>query len=190
MTGRTHYDVLGVAPDSTASEVRAAYRRLARLHHPDARGSAERMAEVNEAWRVLGDPARRREYDRLAGAESSAGRDDRSTSTSSPPVSPVVVAAPVRFPWKFMAGMAAVGIAVVVVGAVTFQQVDPPPADRVLTAGSCVVIETNGDAAEVNCSEPHDAVVEVLVPFDGVCPFGTDPHRDRQGLGVACVRRP
>jgi hypothetical protein len=89
-----------------------------------------------------------------------------------------------------MAGMAAAGIAVVLVGAATYQPGSPPPADRLLGSGSCVVLLANGDAAEVNCSEPHDAVVDRIVAFGDVCPFGTEPHRDQQGLGVACTRRP
>jgi hypothetical protein len=49
---------------ATAAEVRAAYRRAARDHHPDAGGSARRMSEVNAAWYVLGDAGRRAAYDR------------------------------------------------------------------------------------------------------------------------------
>ena len=63
----TWYDVLGVDADATADEVRAAYRRQARLHHPDlrtqAQGDDDEMFLLNEAWRVLGDPELRRQYD-------------------------------------------------------------------------------------------------------------------------------
>ena len=64
------YYRLGVAPSASAEEIRGAYLRLARIHHPDfhteaaARRSNEReMQSINEAWAVLGDPARRREHD-------------------------------------------------------------------------------------------------------------------------------
>ncbi len=69
---RSHYEVLGVQPTATAGELRRAYLERARTYHPDRyvdaggrdRAEAERsMREVNEAWRVLGDPARRRRYD-------------------------------------------------------------------------------------------------------------------------------
>jgi len=60
----SHYDVLGVAPTASAEEVRAAYRRAARDHHPDAGGDGLRMQDLNAAWRVLGDPIRRAAYDR------------------------------------------------------------------------------------------------------------------------------
>jgi hypothetical protein len=66
--GRTHYDVLGVRPEATATEIRAAYLRLARAHHPDHRGgSDEAMQAVNVAWHVLRDSERRRAYDREIG---------------------------------------------------------------------------------------------------------------------------
>src|SRR6185295_10485952 len=76
--GLTHYERLGVAPTASEGEIRDAYRRRARALHPDRHGGgspAEQrqastdMAAVNEAWRVLGDPGRRRQYDRAqAGA--------------------------------------------------------------------------------------------------------------------------
>lgn len=59
-----HYEVLGVAPGADAAEVRRAYLRLARAHHPDrSGGDVDRMQAVNAAWAVLGDPVRRRQYD-------------------------------------------------------------------------------------------------------------------------------
>jgi hypothetical protein len=74
--GPDPYEVLGVPPDASADEVRRAYLALARRHHPDAhaaggpgpRAAAERrMQEVNAAWAVLGDPARRAAHDRDQG---------------------------------------------------------------------------------------------------------------------------
>ncbi len=70
--GRTHYDRLGVAPQATHDELRRAYRRLAQRHHPDTNPGApeearKAMAEINRAWEILGDPERRRAYDRAIG---------------------------------------------------------------------------------------------------------------------------
>ena len=86
-----------------------------------------------------------------------------------------------------MGAMAAIGIAVVVIGAATRKPDTVRPPDGVLGTGSCVVIETNGDASETNCEGDGDLVVEVVVAFDSTCPAGTEPHRDSQGLGIACV---
>lgn len=61
------YGVLGVAKGATREEIRGAYRRLARKHHPDANPDdprAEgRFKEIQRAYEVLSDPERRREYD-------------------------------------------------------------------------------------------------------------------------------
>ena len=62
------YEVLGVAPTATPDEIRAAYRRLARLYHPDlnAGDGAEaeaRMQAINEAYNTLSDPQLRHQHD-------------------------------------------------------------------------------------------------------------------------------
>ena len=63
---RTHYDVLGVPASASAEDVKRAYHRMARRHHPDVRAGSggDPMVEVNAAWAVLGDPVRRGNYDR------------------------------------------------------------------------------------------------------------------------------
>jgi DnaJ-class molecular chaperone len=64
---RDYYEVLGIAPDASAQEIRRAYRRLAFQHHPDRSQEGEeahkKMEEINEAYAVLSDPIKRREYD-------------------------------------------------------------------------------------------------------------------------------
>ena len=65
--GTTHYDVLGVAPDASATDIRRAFQRLTLVHHPDRNrndpSAGARMAEINAAYRVLRDQQKRREYD-------------------------------------------------------------------------------------------------------------------------------
>jgi hypothetical protein len=181
----THYEVLGVGREASTAQVRAAFRRLARAYHPDtsASGSAEALAPINEAWRVLGDPVLRREYDRRL-----AGDDAHAVVEPDPMPSPTLVQpTPSSVPWRFLAGMAAVGIGIVLLGVFTYTPSKPGPPDNVLQVGSCVVIADNGDASEVNCESDHDGVVEGLLVTDEVCPVGLEPHRDSQGLGVACI---
>ena len=64
---RDYYEVLGIAPDASADEIKRAYHRSAFQCHPDRNWESEesnkRMEEINEAYTVLSDPARRREYD-------------------------------------------------------------------------------------------------------------------------------
>ena len=58
------YAVLEVSPTATAAEIKAAYRRLVKQHHPDAGGDDQRILALNAAWEVLGDAERRRAHDR------------------------------------------------------------------------------------------------------------------------------
>ncbi len=61
----THYEILGVGPDSGFEEIQRAYRLLALRHHPDVAPDTDpsTMAAINGAWAVLSDPVRRHNYD-------------------------------------------------------------------------------------------------------------------------------
>jgi hypothetical protein len=88
MTTEDPYLVLGVAANASADEIRSAFRRLARQYHPDVgAGSSNRMAALNRAYAVLGDPERRRRYDasRRPVAASSAPTPSARASASPPP---------------------------------------------------------------------------------------------------------
>lgn len=61
-----HYSKLGVSPAATAELIKAAYRKKAAQYHPDRNPSpdaAARFREVQEAYEVISDPARRKAYD-------------------------------------------------------------------------------------------------------------------------------
>ncbi len=76
---RDYYDVLGVAADAGADEIKRAYRQLARRYHPDISGDDRGAVflEVSRAYEVLRDPARRRSYDaRLTQATPTPARAD------------------------------------------------------------------------------------------------------------------
>src|SRR5258706_13922536 len=66
-SGPTFYDLLGVAATADQDAIKAAYRRLAKAHHPDLNaldpGTAQSFARFSKAYRVLGDPHCRRLYD-------------------------------------------------------------------------------------------------------------------------------
>ena len=69
MEYKDYYKVLGVAKNATEKEIKAAYRKLARKHHPDmnqGNPKAEaRFKEIGEAYEVLSDPEKRKRYDQL-----------------------------------------------------------------------------------------------------------------------------
>jgi DnaJ-class molecular chaperone len=69
MDFKDYYSSLGVAKTASQKEIKAAYRKLARKHHPDVNQgdkSAEgRFKEINEAYEVLGDADKRKKYDEL-----------------------------------------------------------------------------------------------------------------------------
>ena len=91
---RDYYQVLGVAENATTDEIKKAFRRLAKLHHPDRNPNnpqaAERFKEINEAHDVLSDADKRKKYDQLrrygafAGAASGGGRRSRTQQDSGP----------------------------------------------------------------------------------------------------------
>src|SRR3989442_14212998 len=66
MMARDYYELLEIQPEASADEVHNAYRSLAMRYHPDrnaAPEAASMMAVINEAYSILGEPARRRRYD-------------------------------------------------------------------------------------------------------------------------------
>jgi len=69
MEYQDYYKVLGVPRDASQQDIKKAFRKLARQHHPDANpddpSASERFKQINEAHEVLSDPAKRARYDQL-----------------------------------------------------------------------------------------------------------------------------
>lgn len=63
-----YYKTLGVPRNATADEIKKAYRKLARKHHPDAGGDEAKFKEINEAYEVLSDDEKRNLYDQYGTA--------------------------------------------------------------------------------------------------------------------------
>ena len=78
-----HYATLGLDRRCTLAQIRAAYRLLAKRHHPDVNGGSaeatERAKTLNEAHEVLSDPVRRRAYDRSLSEKATAARPPSAT---------------------------------------------------------------------------------------------------------------
>src|SRR3972149_9266463 len=69
MAQKDFYGVLGVSDKATHEEIKKQYRRLAKQYHPDRNRNdakaAERFKEISEAYQVLGDEKKRRQYDEM-----------------------------------------------------------------------------------------------------------------------------
>lgn len=79
MEFKDYYKVLGVERSASDDDIKKAFRRLARKHHPDlskAADAAERMQEINEAYEVLRDPQRRAAYDQVGQGRRGGERFD------------------------------------------------------------------------------------------------------------------
>lgn len=75
-TKRDYYEVLGVAKNASEQEVKSAYRKLARAHHPDVdktSGAESRFKEISEAYQVLSDPEKKKTYDQFGHAAFTSG---------------------------------------------------------------------------------------------------------------------
>jgi DnaJ-class molecular chaperone len=66
---KDYYSTLGVTKTASEKEIKQAFRKLARKHHPDVnpgdKAAETKFKEINEAYEVLGDPAKRKKYDEL-----------------------------------------------------------------------------------------------------------------------------
>lgn len=75
-TKRDLYEILGVSKSASDSEIKSAYRKLARKHHPDidkSAGAAEKFKELSEAYQVISDPNKRKQYDQFGHAAFDRG---------------------------------------------------------------------------------------------------------------------
>lgn len=186
-------------------DIKTAYREKARRVHPDRvakeneQWALQEMAALNVAWSVLSDPTRRRVYDESL-QQGSTTNSSKATTSSTDNESAFerdrlsqlfaqrpLNTSPARFPWRSMSVIAIIGVVAVLLVGIFSDPGDEAPPDQLLQAGSCVSIEPDQSVREVLCSGEHDGVVRQLIGFDMTCPGETQPYRDRQGMGTACV---
>jgi molecular chaperone DnaJ len=70
------YEILGLSKNATEAEIKSAYRKLARQHHPDvdkSEGAADKFKQISEAYQVLSDPQKRKNYDQFGHAAFEGG---------------------------------------------------------------------------------------------------------------------
>ncbi|MBD3365916.1 DnaJ domain-containing protein [candidate division WWE3 bacterium] len=79
MANKNYYDILGVSKDASAAEIKKAYKKLAKEHHPDMVDPADkaqaekRFKEINEAYQVLSDPQKRKMFDQFGTVNAGFG---------------------------------------------------------------------------------------------------------------------
>lgn len=199
----THYDVLGASPHASTEDLRRAYLRLARELHPDrtlgsptpdAVRAARRMQEVNEAWRVLREPASRDAYDRWLAGGRRTQRPVESPATAGPPRPPrhalrpeddedldtpftsapaepgdVGVSVARALPW--------LAIGVILVAIFIFTAFagggDDDPSGPASLIGRCVSSGGASELVPVPCEGPNEGEVVLLVSRSSLCPKGT-----------------
>jgi len=76
-TKRDYYEILGLKKNATSAELKKAFRKLARKYHPDVnpndKASEQKFKEMNEAYEVLSDPKKRKQYDQFGHAAFEQG---------------------------------------------------------------------------------------------------------------------
>lgn len=71
------YEVLGLSKNASQEEIKSAYTKLAKQHHPDRKGgSEEKFKEINEAYETLKDPSKRQQYDMFGQNMNGSGFDN------------------------------------------------------------------------------------------------------------------
>lgn len=76
-TKKDYYELLGISKDASETDIKKAFRKLARKYHPDVnpsnKAAEQKFKEINEAYEVLSDPKKRQQYDQFGHAAFGAG---------------------------------------------------------------------------------------------------------------------
>jgi hypothetical protein len=201
---RSHYEVLGVSPGAGSDDVRRAYLERAREAHPDRhvdasgpqRATAERaMQEVNEAWRVLGNPRRRRRYDLERAPETMfASRSDGTMPHDYRPDTAIFeeVDGTTRLirglPWMILVFVLFAIFVFTAYAATGGGKTNPIPSNNL---GRCVAVGASVAAgptvAPSSCGTPGARLVVAQVDTNQQCPLGSERLQPATGATVYCL---
>jgi molecular chaperone DnaJ len=73
MANKDYYEILGVSKNASQNDIKLAFRKLAHAHHPDKGGDPAKFKEANEAYQVLGNEQKRKQYDQFGSSFNHAG---------------------------------------------------------------------------------------------------------------------
>lgn len=169
----------------------------------DASGSERalaerRMREINEAWEVLQDPARRRAYD----AERLASGRRRAAPAGGPPATVVVDAdddlvdvaggrhlgLPRHLPWVVLLITFGVIFVLSAYAGSGGSPADAPSTTLPAAVGACLDVSPGPSTTVVSCDGPHELEVVARVPEGGRCPDGAERRRLAADGLLDCVR--
>jgi DnaJ domain len=162
-----YYGVLGVAPDATQAVITARFRALARTLHPDARpaapDAADEFTRITIAYRVLGDPARRRVYDERRTAPVTVARVPANGAARSRARPPRLTRRGAR--WAVAGGIAALVLGVVASVLVIALQRHDAALRRDGVETTAVVVEAGGGERRLEFVGPDGDLVRAPEPL-------------------------
>ena len=181
---KDYYAILGLSPAANLGDIREAYRRLAKLHHPDGdEGDENHFRQIHEAYTILSDPKQRRDYDAKTRPRSAPRR-------TSAPIEPLT---PHRRPFKHPAEPIKPMDAPYSQG---FQDDTDILSDdwfQNLLAGlsdSVFRREGNNYYLEVSLSNDEAAqggILDLRIPIEGLCPYCRGTGRARYHACGYCL---
>jgi DnaJ domain len=162
-----YYGVLGVAPDATQAVITARFRALARTLHPDARPAApeavDEFKRIAIAYRVLGDPARRRIYDDRRTAPVTVARVPAATASRTRTRPPRLTRRGAR--WAVIGGIVALVLGVVASVLVIALQRHDAALRRDGVEATAVVVATGGGDRRLEFVGPDGDLVRAPEPL-------------------------
>lgn len=198
----TLYDELGVGPSASADDLRQAYRRRARVLHPDVHpgpGGEEAMRRLNQAWAVLGDPEARRRYDaslhpqpsvpRQSRFDSGAYRFDPHLDTGGGDPEADLVRTH-HSPWRRLPWIAVLAVLAIIFVFTAYSGGPGPEVDqpaRESAVGRCVSRQPGYDAI-VPCSQPNNGRIVSEIGSGAACPANAVPARLLGRSGAVCLQ--
>ena len=193
--GRSLYEVLGASARASNEELRRAYLDRAREAHPDRHIDASgtqrieaerRMQEVNEAWRVLGNPRRRRRYDLERSPETRFVT--RSDGTMPHDVVLEEIDSTARLirglPWMILIFVMFAIFVFTAYAATGGGKTIPVPSNNL---ARCVAVGTGPTVSPSTCGSPGARLVVSMVDTNQPCPLGSERLQPATGTTVYCL---
>jgi hypothetical protein len=194
---RSLYEVLGVSTSAGGDEVRRAYLDRAREAHPDRHIDASgahradverRMREVNEAWRVLGNPRRRRRYDLERAPERMFVSRSDGTMPSDVLLSVDEIDGTARLirglPWMILVFVLFAIFVFTAYAATGGGKTTPIPSNNL---ARCVEVGAGPTVASAACGAPGARLVVAQVDTNQPCPVGSERLQPATGPVVYCL---